>query len=76
MFVGNKELAILGWLLKLLAPCAVAYISSSQHPFLKDMKPAKKMALIALLGALNGNDDQVKNALKQAKVEVLKIQGV
>lgn len=75
MFLGNKEAVIIMWALKVLAPCVVAYLKSSQVPMIRDMDSGKKNALISLFSAVNGDDSEAKKAVKAAQEEVKKIQG-
>ena len=75
MFMVPKSAVIFEFLLRLVAPCVVAYLQSSNHPLVTAMDPGKKMAILALLAALNQPDKKSKEAMKLAEIEVQKIQG-
>lgn len=75
MIWGNKTLAIIDLALKVVAPCAITFLESSNHPAIANMDPGKKNVLIGLLGAINARDSVAAKAMKEAEVEVKKIQG-
>jgi hypothetical protein len=75
MIFGSKMMVIGDLLMRLLAPCAVAFLNSSAAPQITGMDAGKKAALIALLTAVNGDNKKVAEAVKVAETEVKKIQG-
>ena len=75
MFLGDKTLLLMLWALKVVAPCAVAFLKTSNHPAITGMDPGKKDALVSLFAAINGGDYEAKQAMKKAELEVRKIQG-
>ncbi len=75
MFMVPKSAVILEFLLRIMAPCVVAYVQQSNNPIITAMDPGKKMAILALLAALNQPDKKSKEAMKLAEIEVQKIQG-
>lgn len=75
MLFGNKTAIIAELCLRMMAPCAINFLKHSNHPLVTGMDAGKKDVLISLLGALNGPDSLAKKAMKEAQVEIEKIQG-
>lgn len=75
MIWGNKTLAIADLAIKLVAPCVVTFLETSNAPVISSMDPGKKNVLIGLLRAFNSSDNMAAKAMKEAEVEVKKIQG-
>lgn len=75
MIWGNKTMAILELALKVVAPCAITFLESSNAPVISNMDPGKKNVLIGLLSAFNSPDSASAKAMKMAEVEIKKIQG-
>lgn len=74
MFLGDKSLFVVLWIVRLAAPILARYLKTKGFEVEGLFQNGEKNALIGLLEAVNADDKKAKEAMKHAEVEIKQIQ--